>query len=414
MSSKAQEPDRPSGMGFLAYMAICLVVLIAAAAVWMWARSGPQEPPRPLPSAERPFAQVTPIPLIRAAERIAELDDEAARFTYDDSPKNTDSTLPPTRPPGYVYALARQATLAGRPTRLSEAAVLSRMAFEFHYSRENPFLSDLFINSYVTLFIRNAGLDVNLFASAAGGPRTIDEAERFLRENLSAGRPVLADHYEWGLFIGEEKSDDRLSFVTLSSLLKSVPVSEEKWRGAAWWLRPGFEWVHNLVAVTRVYEQAAKAYEAQRAAVAAAVFASRLVPDVADLPESYRKFVAEMPSGSAAYEKLAADLEAGEDVSLWLADFPIQRVRFARDAASAYFRDAAQHYEGNSQRKLLAAADAFRSEFEAWDAYIRLGKEGDEDWRRQKAQHVRQAAAAQQQALAALDAFYLSLTFGAE
>jgi len=233
MRSKAQEPENPSGMGFLAYMAICLVVLIAAAGAWMWVRSGPQEPPRPLPSAERPFVQVTPVPLSRAAARIPELDDETARFTYDDSP-TADTTVPPVRPPGYVYALARQATLSGRPTRLSEAAVLSRMAFEFHYSRGNPFLSDLFINGYVTLFLRNAGLDANQFASAVDGPGTIDEAVSFLRENLAAGRPVLADHYEWSLFIGEEKSDDRLSFLALSSLLKTVPVPEDKWRAEAW------------------------------------------------------------------------------------------------------------------------------------------------------------------------------------
>ena len=94
MSSQPDEHAQSSGLGFLAYMAVALVVLIAAFAIWTWTRSGPQEPTRPMPSAGRALAAVTPVALSRAAERIPALDDAVARFTYDDSPKS-DGTLPP-------------------------------------------------------------------------------------------------------------------------------------------------------------------------------------------------------------------------------------------------------------------------------------------------------------------------------
>jgi len=404
--AEANRDDRSSsGLGFLAYMAICLIVLIAAAGVWMLTQSrgkGPEEP-LVLPS-EPEYAEVAPIPLAKAADRIALLDDDAAQFTYRDDPGQ-----PPASFPGYVYALARLATLAGRPTRVWEAAVLSRMAFEIYYSsdKDRPLLSDLFTVRSVNLFLRNAGLETEQLQSRADGPLTVDDAEAFLRQQLAAGRPVLFDHFEWGLYIGEEQRQDKLHFVAIGSSLRRQYPPEQAWRSGGWWRRPLWDWVHCLVAVTNVYKQRDRQDEIVRAAAAASSIAARTrAYDVGDLPPSYRKQVRAVAPALHAYSKLAEDVKAGKALEVWLAGFSAQRVRFGRHAAAVYFADAAQRFDGPARQHLQEAADAFHAEYQAWNAYLKLGLGGDAERLSQKADHVDKAQQAYIKAIGALRRFY--------
>jgi len=400
MSDTPQSADKSESRGNSVWIFVVLAILVAALVVWAKSRSGREELPREgeapvLPPVSRPYADVTPVALAKAAEPIQFLEDSAKVFP---------------NVPGYVYGLARLATLAGRPTTVEEAAVLSRMAFEFNYSARNAALTNLFIDRSATLFVRNAGLEVDRFQTTVSGPKNVDDAQAFLEGHLGAGRAVLFDHFEWGLFIRDEVIDDKPSFTAIGVKVSPQSGSKENWRGRKWWLHfPSPDNVHNLVAVTHVYEQDSRVDEVVRAARSAVRISKRTITDTSDLPPSYVQYARGHAAGIRSYVQLASDLESGEDMTLWQAGFPIQRIEFARHSAGLYFERAADLFEGVEKEALLQAAKAYLSEHQIWQDYIGLGEKPEQEadeWVKKKVELVRQASEAQFEAGQAFVRFF--------